>query len=179
VGNNRRMTDTRVRAYRIISTLAAFAAVTAAVAMVHDTQTAAVANDSCAVRVNLALPADSGQVKLRVLNGTRDTGLAARVSAEFANRGFVTQPVAKSKTKTRRDEVAIIEYGPRTAGAAQWIRAFFLGQAEPRFNPARTNDVIDVVVGDRFRQLATPTEVNQSLAQLGEPTLPPGTCAGR
>jgi hypothetical protein len=174
VGNKARMTDTRVRAYRIISALAAIAAATAAVAVVHDTQSAAVADVGCAARANLTLPEDSGQVKLRVLNGTRDTGLAERVSAEFANRGFVTQKPAKSKSKV--DQVAVIEFGPKSVGAAQWIRAFFLGQAEPRFSPSRTTDVIDVVVGDRFRQLATPTEVNQSLAQLGEPTLPPGTC---
>ncbi|MEU4563684.1 LytR C-terminal domain-containing protein [Actinoplanes sp. NPDC023936] len=169
------MTDTRVRAYRIISALAAVAAATVTVAVVHDTQSVAVAGESCAATVDLALPEEAGQVRLRVLNGTRTAGLAERVSADFANRGFVTQRPAKSKSKV--DQVAVIEFGPESVGAAQWIRAFFLGQAEPRFDPARTTDVIDVVIGGRYRQLATQTEVNQSLAQLGEPALPPGTCA--
>ncbi|WP_127549956.1 LytR C-terminal domain-containing protein [Actinoplanes sp. OR16] len=169
------MTNTRVRAYRIISALAAVAAATVTVAVVHDTQSVAVAGESCAARVNLALPDGAGQVTLRVLNGTRTAGLAERVSEDFENRGFVMRKPAKSKTAS--DEVAVIEFGPKSVGAAQWIRAFFLGQAEPRFLPSRTTDVIDVVIGDRYRQLATQTEVNQSLAQLGEPELPPGTCA--
>ncbi|MEU4690625.1 LytR C-terminal domain-containing protein [Actinoplanes sp. NPDC023714] len=169
------MTDTRVRAYRIISSLAVVAAATVTVATVHDTQSVAVANESCAVRVNLALPGGSGEVTLRVLNGTRSAGLAERVSDEFENRGFAMKKPAKSKS--RLDQVAVVEYGPKSVGAAQWIRAFFLGQAEPRFVPERTTDVIDVVLGEKFRELATSTEVNQSLAQLGEPELPPGTCA--
>ncbi|MBB4742218.1 hypothetical protein BJY16_005677 [Actinoplanes octamycinicus] len=169
------MKDTRVRAYRILSALTGVAAAAAAVAVVHDTQGVAAASESCTVQVNVALPERPAQVKLRVSNGTRTAGLAERVSADFGNRGFVMQPPAKSKTKV--DQVAVIEYGPKSVGAAQWIRAFFLGQAEPRFSASRTTDVVDVRVGARYRQLATQTEVNQSLAQLGEPTPPPGTCA--
>ena len=36
---------------------------------------------------------------------------------------------------------------------------------------------MDIVVGSGFKQLATSTEVNQSLVELGEPDLPPGACA--
>ncbi|WIN00243.1 LytR C-terminal domain-containing protein [Actinoplanes oblitus] len=169
------MTDTRVRAYRILSALAGLAAVSAVVAVVHDTQGVAVASESCSVQVNLRFPDRPAQVRLRVFNGTRTTGLAERVSQDFKNRGFAMQSPGKSKTRV--DEVAVIEYGPKSVGAAQWIRAFFLGQAEPRFSASRTTDVVDVKIGTRYRQLATQTEVNQSLAQLGEPAPPPGTCA--
>ena len=169
------MTDTRVRAYRILSAMIAVAAATATVALVHDTQSVAAASESCAVRADVTLPEGPGQVTLRVLNGTRTAGLAEKVSDDFENRGFAIQRPAKSKSAV--DQVAVIEFGPKSVGAAQWIKAFFLGQAEPRFNPARTTAVIDVVLGDRFRQLATHTEVNQSLAQLGAPEPPPGTCA--
>jgi hypothetical protein len=41
----------------------------------------------------------------------------------------------------------------------------------------RTTDVVDIVIGAEFQQLATSTEVNQSLAALGEPEVPPGACA--
>ncbi|MFI1990546.1 LytR C-terminal domain-containing protein [Actinoplanes sp. NPDC020271] len=169
------MKDTRSRAYRVISAMGAVAATVAAVAVVHDTQSAAIASESCTAKVNLALPDNAEQVKLRVLNGTRTAGVAEQVSEDFKNRGFVVQKPAKSKTKV--DQVAVVQFGPKTVGAAQWIRAFFLGDAEAQFNPGRTSDVIDVVIGARYRQLATFTEVNQSLAQLGEPTAPPGTCA--
>jgi hypothetical protein len=170
------MTDTRTRAYRVISAMAAGAAVVATVALVHDTQSAAIASESCSTKVDLTLPDRADEVKLRVLNGTATTGLADRVTADFKNRGFVMEKPGKNKS-TVKDQVAIIRYGPGSVGAAQWIRAFFLSDAEPEFNPARSTDVIDVVVGGRYRQLATFTEVNQSLAQLGEPTAPPGTCA--
>lgn len=170
------MTDTRARAYRVIGALAAGAAAVTAVAVVHDTQRAAMASESCGTKVDLKLPDGAAQVKLRVLNGTRTAGLADQVSQDFKNRGFVMGKPAQSKAKS--DQVAIIQFGPKTVGAAQWIRAFFLGDAEPQFSAARTSDVIDVVVGSRYRQLATFTEVNQSLAQLGSPTAPPGTCGG-
>jgi hypothetical protein len=35
---------------------------------------------------------------------------------------------------------------------------------------------VDVVIGNQFRQLATETEVRQSIAALGNPEPPPGTC---
>jgi hypothetical protein len=35
---------------------------------------------------------------------------------------------------------------------------------------------VDVVIGTKFKQLATTTEVNQALAALGQPELPPGAC---
>ncbi len=169
------MKDTRSRAYRVIGAMAAGAAAVSIVAVVRDTQSAAMASESCSARVNLTLPDGPAQVKLRVLNGTKTPGVAERVSGDFENRGFTMQEPAKNKTKV--DQVAVIKFGSKTVGAAQWIRAFFLGQAETQFSAARTSDVIDVVIGSRYRQLATFTEVNQSLAQLGEPTPPPGTCA--
>ncbi|GIF02815.1 LytR C-terminal domain-containing protein [Actinoplanes siamensis] len=169
------MKDTRARAYRVIGAMAAGAAAVSVLAVVRDTQSAAMASESCGTKVDVTFPDRAEQVTLRVLNGTRTTGLAERVSQDFANRGFATKPAARSSTAP--DRVAVIEFGPKSVGAAQWIRAFFLGEAEPRFDAKRATDVIDVVIGSRYRQLATPTEVNQSLAQLGPPTPPPGTCA--
>ncbi|WP_436534569.1 LytR C-terminal domain-containing protein [Actinoplanes sp. HUAS TT8] len=169
------MKDTRTRAYRVIGGMAVGGLAVAGFAVVHDTQGAAMASEGCSTRVDLRLPAGPAQVKLRVLNGTRTAGVAEQATEDFKYRGFVMEKPATSKTKST--QVAVIQFGPKSVGAAQWIRAFFLGEAEPDFDPARTTDVIDVVVGSQYRQLATQTEVNQSLAQLGEPTAPPGTCA--
>jgi len=173
------MSFTRTRAFFVVGLLAVAAIVVVVVALVRDTQGDA-AGKACpagAPTANVTLPETSAQVKLRIFNGTRTAGVADRVSAEFANRGFRTQPPAESKSKFGK--IAIIRYGPSTVGAAQWIRAYFLGEAEPQYNAARTTDVIDVVIGDQYQQLATNTEVNQSLAQLSEPKLPPGACAAR
>jgi hypothetical protein len=167
----------RVRAFLVIGLLTTAALVVAVVAVVRDTQRDAAAAGGCpagATPVNLVLPDRADQVRVRVLNGTRAAGVAERTSEEFKNRGFLTQKPAGSSRKFAK--VAIVEYGPKTVGAAQWVRAYFLGEAQPQYLATRTTDVIDIVIGDEFRQLATNTEVSQSLAQLGEPTLPPGTC---
>ncbi|WP_436532488.1 LytR C-terminal domain-containing protein [Actinoplanes sp. HUAS TT8] len=168
---------TRLRAYLVIGVLALAATVVVVVALVKDTQGGPEAGGCPAgvTMVNLTLPKEADQVKLRVLNGTKSAGLADQVSAEFKDRGFVTQPTKDSKTKVKN--VAVIQYGPKTVGAAQWIRAYFLGEAEPDYSEARTSDVIDIVIGAKFRSLATFTEVNQSMAQIGTPSAPPGTCA--
>jgi len=47
-----------------------------------------------------------------------------------------------------------------------------------RYDAQRKGTVVDVIVGREFRQLATFTEVSQSLVELGEPELPVGACAG-
>ena len=167
-----------MRAYLIIGVLAVAAAVVVVFSVLRDTQADATANGGCpagAIPADLTLPEAAGQVTLRVFDGTRAGGVAEQVSREFADRGFRVQPAAKSRTGS--DQVAIIRYGPKAVGSAQWIRAFFLGEAKTEFSTGRTTDVIDVVIGDAFGQLATFTEVNQSLAQLSEPVPPPGTCA--
>ncbi|GAA1652326.1 LytR C-terminal domain-containing protein [Actinoplanes couchii] len=169
---------TRLRAQLVVGLLVVSAAVVVVVAVTRDSQADASAGRGCppgAVLVNTDLPQDAADVTLRVLNGTGTAGLADRVSTEFGERGFRMQ--APGKSTISYDQVAVVRYGPRTVGAAQWIRAHFLGAAEPRYSPERNTDVIDVVVGARYQQLATFTEVNQSMAQLSEPDLPPGACA--
>jgi hypothetical protein len=171
------MSFTRTRAFIVVAVLAVAAIVVVVVALVRDSQGDAAAGRDCpagAPTATVTLPQHSNQVKLRVLNGTRVVGKADVVSEEFKNRGFLMQPPADSKSKFAK--IAIIRYGPKSVGAAQWIRAYFLGEAVAQYNATRTTDVIDIVVGDQYRQLATTTEVSQSLAQLGEPKLPPGTC---
>ena len=102
-------------------------------------------------------------------------GLAEKVSTDFKNRGFSMQKPGESKSKY--DGIAIIRYGPKAVGDAQLIKAFFLGEAKPEYNAKRADDIVEIIVGADYAQLATSTEVNQSLVELGEPELPPGACA--
>ncbi|GIE85807.1 LytR C-terminal domain-containing protein [Actinoplanes regularis] len=172
------MSFTRVRALCTLGLVLVAAVVVVVVALVRDSQADAATGNGCpqgTTMVNLDLPAQASEVKLRVFNGTRTPGLADRVSKDFKDRGFQVQPPGKGKYKSAA--TAIVRFGPKTVGAAQWIRAHFLGEAEPQFAATQTTDVIDIIVGDQYRQLATRTEVNQSMAQLGSPDLPPGTCA--
>jgi hypothetical protein len=171
------MSYARMRALIVLSVLTVAAVVFVAVAFVRDSQTEATVAEECPpgfVLANVALP-EPKDVKLKVFNAAGADGLGARVSTDFGNRKFqVEKPENSDKTS---DEVAVLRYGPKAVGAAHLLRAYFLDNARIEYDEARDNDVVDVVIGTRFEQLATTTEVNQSLVELGQAKLPPGTCA--
>ena len=170
------MTFARVRALVVVGVLAVAAVVFVIVALVRDTQHDAVAQ-GCppgSVMADLTLPDSPQQVTLKVFNGTSTDGLADSVTSDFRNRNFKVQKPAENKKRYKG--VAQLRYGPQAVGAAQLVKAYFLAQAEPLYDPKRKGNVVDVVIGSRFQQLATTTEVNQSLVELGEPDLPPGAC---
>jgi hypothetical protein len=171
------MSFARVRALVVVGVLAVAAMVFVITALVQDSQGGAVNGKECpagAPRADVTLPDDPAEVTIKVFNGTTTTGLAEKVSNEFANRRFTVQKPSESKTKYKG--VAEIRYGPDTVGKAQLLRAYFLAKSRMAYNPKRKGTVIDIVIGSQFQQLATTTEVNQSLVEVGEPTLPPGSC---
>ena len=171
------MSFARVRALIVVGVLAVAALVFVVVALVRDTQGGAVAGEQCpagAPRADVTLPDDPAEVTVRVLNGTNTAGLAENVTNEFKNRRFTVQKPAESKSKYKG--VALIRFGPDTVGRAQLLRAYFLAQSKMEYSAKRKGMVIEIVIGNQFRQLATTTEVNQSLVEVGEPTLPPGAC---
>jgi LytR cell envelope-related transcriptional attenuator len=172
------MSFARVRALVVIGVLAVSAVVFVIVALVRDSQGGAVAGNDCpagAPLANVTLPDDPGQVTIKVLNGTSTPGLAEKVTNDFKNRRFKTQKPGEDKKRVK--DIAVVRYGPAAVGSAQLLEAYFLGQATPEYNPKRKDAVVDIVIGSRFQQLATSTEVNQSLVELGEPQVPPGACA--
>ena len=166
-----------MRALVVLGVLTVAALVFVGVAVVRDSQTEATATEECPagyVLANVSLP-EPKDVKLKVYNAAGLNGLGARVSTDFGNRKFqVEDPENNDKTSS---DVATLRYGPKTVGAAHLLRAYFLDNARTEYDPKRDNDVVDVIIGTRFEQLATTTEVNQSLVELGQPELPPGACA--
>ena len=171
------MTFARVRALVVIGVLAVAAVVFMIIALVRDTQHDAIAQGCPAgsVMADVSLPDSPHEVTLKIFNGTGTNGLAQSVSTAFANRNFRTQKPAENKKRYKG--VAQVRYGPQAVGTAQLVKAFFLAQAEPIYDPKRKGSVVDVIIGSQFQQLGTPTEVNQSLVELGEPQVPPGACA--
>lgn len=170
------MSFARVRALVVVGVLVVAAIVLVIVALTKDSQGTPI-GDSCpagAPRVDIQLPDDPAEVTIKVYNGTDRSGLADSVTNEFKNRRFTTQKPGENKTKFKG--IADIKYGPDGVGKAQLLRAYFLDQAKMDFDAKRKGATIDIVIGNQFRQLATSTEVNQSLAAVGEPTVPPGTC---
>jgi hypothetical protein len=171
------MSFARVRALVVVGVLVVAAIVLVIVALAKDTQ-GTPEGESCpagAPRVDIELPDDPADVTIKVYNGTKTPGLAESVTNEFKNRRFTTQKPAENKTKFTG--IAAIKYGPDAVGKAQLLRAYFLDQSKMEYDAKRKGATVDIVIGREFRQLATSTEVNQSLAAVGEPTVPPGACA--
>jgi hypothetical protein len=171
------MSFARVRALIVIGVLAVAAVVFVIVALVRDSQHDAVVN-GCpqgSVLADVTLPDDSDQVTVKVYNGTNKPDLAQSATNDFKIRGFKTQKPAESKKKFTG--VAELRYGPAAVGKAHLLKAYFLAQAKSTYDPKRKGDQVDVVLGSKYLELATQTEVNQSLVELGEPKVPPGACA--
>jgi hypothetical protein len=172
------LTFARVRALAIVAVLVIGALITVYLAISRDTTGAAspdgVGCPEGSVVANLALP-DARDIKINVYNGTSQAGLASQVAENFANRDFQVLESADSETAAD-DDVAVLRFGPQTVGAAHVLQAYFLNDARDEFDIERDDDVVDVVIGSRFQQLGTPTEVHQSIAESGSPVAPPGTC---
>jgi hypothetical protein len=170
------MSFARVRALVVVGLLAVVALVFVVVALVRDTQSAVGTAAGCPdgwplADVTLREPKD---VKINVYNATDEAGRAGEVADDFRNRKFQVKKVGNASKGL--DGIAVLRYGPKGVGSAHLLRAYFLDNADPQYDPKRKDDSVDVVLGDSFQQLATTTEVNQSLGDLGAPVAPPGSC---
>jgi hypothetical protein len=171
------MSYARVRALVIVGALGVAAMIFVVFALVRDTQTGPSAAKSCPdgwVLANVRLP-EPKEVKIKIYNATNVRGLGGQVAEDFKNRKFQVKGTTNNSKVV--DGIAVLRYGPKAVGAAHLLRAYFLDEANPQYDKARKDDIVDVVIGTDFQQIGTTTEVNQSLAALGNPVLPPGACA--
>ena len=128
------------------------------------------------VPANIKMP-ERDQVTINVINATARVGLAEQIGGEFKNRGFLVAKTESTADGSQYPEIAQITYGPDGIGAAWLVSAYFLvHEADMNFDLARPGAEVDVLLGNKFQQLATSTEVNQSIAAKGSPQLEPGTC---
>ncbi|MFC5923132.1 LytR C-terminal domain-containing protein [Micromonospora vulcania] len=164
-----------MRALVVVGLLAVLALTFVIIAMVRDTQGNAGTAKGCPAGWPLADVAlhEPKDVKINVLNATDEPGRAAAVADDFRNRKFQVIKVGNAKAIPN---VATLMYGPKGVGSAHLLKAYFLGNAKPVYDAKRTDDTVDVVLGSSFQQLATTTEVNQSLGDLGAPEAPPESC---
>jgi len=171
------MSLARIRSLVLISVLVTCAVVLVTIAIVRDHQTRTTYGGAgCPagmVPITTKPLPDESKIKINVFNGKGTPGLASQVAAEFRNRKFT---VGQVKDTARYAKVALLRYGPKAVAAASVVNAYFLGDAELKFDLRRTNDVIDVTIGSNFQALGTPTDVHQAIAALGNPSPPPGTC---
>jgi hypothetical protein len=133
--------------------------------------TSAAGPSGCAEPVDLSLPNRPGDVDVRIVDATgRD--VAEEVAKDLRDRDFPAKILMTAHELLGNQQVGEIRYGPLAVGDATLIQAYLLGQAEPVFEPDRADATIDLVVGPAFQQFGTPTEVNQSLAFLGQDAMP-------
>lgn len=173
------MTFARMRALVVVGALVVCAIVFVTMAIVRDRQSGKSFAQGCGegdVRANVTLPVQE-DVELNVFNATDKPGLSAEVAADFTNQKFKVKSHGNDPLGKRVDAVAVLRYGPQGVGAQWLVRAYFLNEAKTEFDINRKDEVVDVVIGTRFKQLATTTEKNQALGQMGPPQAPPGTCA--
>src|SRR5262245_35920320 len=130
------MSFARVRALIIVGTLFVGAAIFVVVALVRDTQTETKAAAGCPdgyVVADAALPTDLKKVKIKVFNGTSQSGLAESVGEEFAGRGF-TVDKTKGNSPKAITGVVVLRYGPKSLGAQWLLRAYFLNEGDWEFD---------------------------------------------
>jgi hypothetical protein len=176
------MTFSRVRALIFVAVLFVTAGIVVIMAIGRDTQTKTSQTQSCAageVPAHNDMP-ERNQVTINVYNGTARVGLAEDIGAQFKNRGFNVAKMATAPAAADGkpyDNIATITYGPDAVGAAYLVSAYFLvNDATMHFDIKRKGAEVDVILGNQFQQLATSTEVNQSIAVIGKPPLEAGTC---
>jgi hypothetical protein len=126
-----------------------------------------------AVRCVLGLPDDPAQVRVRVLDGGAPVGLGDTTEIELRERRF-TVLNHTGDPATHRTGATTLRYGPAAIGAAALLRAELIGAATMEFDSNRADDTVDLTLGPTFVRLATSTELNQALVEIGEPSAPPG-----
>ena len=173
------MTFPRVRAMILVAVLFVTAGVVVLTAINRDTQTQPKA-DVCApgdVRVNLTVP-KTDEVSLNLYNGSNQNGLGEQIGGQFQYRGFKVAKIETAAPDQMSQDVAKITYGPAGYSAAWLVNAYFTGDADMVFVRDRQGADVDVVLGDKFQQLATTSDVNQYIAIKGRPAaVDPNTCA--
>ena len=145
------MSFARVRALVVIGVLAVAAVVFVVVALVRDTPGRRRRQRGCpagAPRANIELPGRPGRGQDQGLQ--RHQRRPARPTrSPRTSRTAVSRCRSPAESKTKFERTSPwIRYGPKTVGDAQLLRAYFLGQAKTQYNAKRTDDVVDIVIGN-------------------------------
>ncbi len=120
----------------------------------------------------LMLPESEAEVVVAVYNATVRVGLAEEVATQLRNRRFQVTTVGQTTEQLSDDAVAAIRYGPLDAGKAHILRAYLRDQAVDDFDRMRSDGTVDLILGPRFVDLATPNEMRQQVARMGRPEVP-------
>ncbi|WP_406211118.1 LytR C-terminal domain-containing protein [Kitasatospora sp. NBC_01560] len=117
--------------------------------------------------------------KVNVFNATAKAGLAGRTAEEFTKRGFTVDKKgnAPAELDKKVPGTAVVISGPAGAGAATLISSQIAGASVT--TDARTDNTVDVVVGDSYNTLLDETQAAAALALATKPSPTPsstGSC---
>lgn len=173
------MTFARVRALVLFGLLTVVGATTALVALVADDQAADGSTAGCPAGRPYADTAvrQEDKITVTVFNGTERDGVAAVVASDLRDRGFKAKAAKDDPKRETVPGVGLVRFGADGVGSARVVRAYLLGEVTEQYDPERREDVVDLVVGNQFLELARLTDKNIALADLGRPEAPAGTCA--
>lgn len=152
-----------------------------------DKATAASSRGHCATRPSpsaepaapKALPKPAA-VKVNVFNATPRSGLAKDVAAELKKRGFTIGKVDNApKAYDKKVKGTGVLLGAKTAtDTALPVLGTQLAGAESRAD-ARKGGEVDLILGDKFKDLAKKEDADKALAVLATPKPAPSTSSGK
>ena len=117
----------------------------------------------------LALPQPSG-VTMNVFNATSRSGLAKTTADELAKRGFKVAKFGNAPTTydQKVTQTALIVAGPAGEAAAREAGTQVAGSTV-KIDPARKDSSVDLMIGDGFKALATPTDAAKARVTAANP----------
>lgn len=111
-----------------------------------------------------------GQIKVNVLNATPRAGLAKKTADELKKRGFAIGKVGNAtKEYDKKVKGTGLLLGAKTAAdTALPVLGTQLADAERKAD-GRKGGEVDLVIGDRFKELAKKEDADKALAALAKP----------
>ncbi|MFG2694735.1 LytR C-terminal domain-containing protein [Kitasatospora sp. NPDC051984] len=112
-------------------------------------------------------------VTVNVYNATDKSGLAAKTADELKKRGFQVGKVGNAPTALDKKVpgTAQVLSGPGGLGAATLLVSQVASATSTE--DGRTDNTVDLVIGDTFSALADPTQAAAALAELIKPSPSP------
>jgi len=125
-------------------------------------------NASCSSTSATGTTLDPHDIQLRVYNATNRTGLARKTGAALRARGLNVLVTGNDPTKRKVTGVAEIRHGSTTVPQAKLLLAVIPG-ATP-VPDRRTDAVLDIVLGPKFRALAARSAMDKAIRTLASTT---------
>jgi hypothetical protein len=133
------------------------------------------ATPSASATAPAALP-QPGKITVNVFNATTRSGLAKQTADELKKRGFKIGDVGNAtKDFDKKVKGTGLLLGPSASlNTSLPVLATQLTTADRRTDPAHKGAAVDLIIGDKFKELAKKADADKALAALAKPRPTPG-----